>query len=181
MDCESVRGYNHTVLVPENQFCLRHGVYAVIINCLDVLLVPLRSSGLLFLPGGGVEDRESSEAALTREIKEETGIEVNIIEHVYSKRIHFVYDPPWCGRYFAADQTTDVFLCSPQGGRLIQEDEGDPEEESLPATWHRIDELKPEMMQSWWVLQSIYAAKAAFDARFAPAVFIGPEDSSPAP
>jgi len=65
----------------------RIGVYAVIFNEGRVLLAHRRDIDWWNLPGGGMETGETVEEAMRREVREETGLEVEI-EHligVYSK------------------------------------------------------------------------------------------------
>jgi 8-oxo-dGTP diphosphatase len=47
-----------------------------------VLLIKRRDVPVWVLPGGGIEDNESADAAITREIFEETGYNVSIIRKV---------------------------------------------------------------------------------------------------
>jgi 8-oxo-dGTP diphosphatase len=80
-------------------------VAAIIHNSKDQLLITLRPkgfhlSGLWEFPGGKVEYGESKEAALVREIKEETNLEIMVGELFWretvdysKKRVHlFFYD-----------------------------------------------------------------------------------------
>src|SRR5581483_4149464 len=65
----------------------RIGVYAVIFNEGRVLLAHRRDIDWWNLPGGGMETGETVEEAMRREVREETGLEVEV-EHligVYSK------------------------------------------------------------------------------------------------
>lgn len=48
----------------------------------EVLLVQRRDVPVWTLPGGGIEDHETKEEALLRELKEETGYEVKIVRKV---------------------------------------------------------------------------------------------------
>jgi ADP-ribose pyrophosphatase YjhB (NUDIX family) len=61
---------------PRQDYQLRPGAYAVISGRQGLALV--RTPGGLFLPGGGVEKRESLEEALGREVFEECGLEVTV-------------------------------------------------------------------------------------------------------
>lgn len=55
----------------------RPSVYAVIFNDKDEIGI-VEKNGLYFLPGGGIEQGEKAIDALLREVREETGIEVQI-------------------------------------------------------------------------------------------------------
>ncbi len=53
----------------------------------------MRSTGKWFLPGGGSEVAERLEEALRREVREETGLEIDIERFVAFKEDFFYYDP----------------------------------------------------------------------------------------
>jgi mutator protein MutT len=84
---------------------------AFIINGKDELLVVRRgkepAKGTLDLPGGFVDNGESAEQGIRREIKEETGLEVERVEYLFS--IPNIYN------YSGMDiHTLDMFyLCHP--------------------------------------------------------------------
>ncbi|MBB3126449.1 8-oxo-dGTP pyrophosphatase MutT (NUDIX family) [Paenibacillus rhizosphaerae] len=87
----------------------------------DILLVKTRHGGWVF-PGGQVENGENLIDALTREIKEESGIdtEVSHLIGVYSNT----------GSYLWHDGETPVptklmldFVCAPTGGELCTSEE----------------------------------------------------------
>lgn len=82
---------------------------AVILNDKKELLVATRKNdpakGSLDLPGGFVDMYESAEEAVIREIKEETGVEVESVNYLFSIPNTYVYSD------FEV-QTTDLFfLC----------------------------------------------------------------------
>ncbi|MDQ7863947.1 NUDIX domain-containing protein [Peribacillus frigoritolerans] len=56
---------------------IRKGVYAIIFNSAkDKVLAVQNSRGHYFLPGGGIENEESYQECLEREMLEETGYKV---------------------------------------------------------------------------------------------------------
>lgn len=63
-----------------SQLVFRPSAYAVVINNGKVLLS--KQYGQYGFPGGGVEINETIENAVIREVKEETGLEVNVDEIV---------------------------------------------------------------------------------------------------
>jgi 8-oxo-dGTP diphosphatase len=87
----------------------------------EILLVKTRNGGWVF-PGGQVEVGENLEDALTREIKEESGIDITVTNliGVYSNTgIHKWYDG-------VTDVPTKLmldFVCKPLGGELAISDE----------------------------------------------------------
>ncbi|UCB42917.1 MAG: NUDIX domain-containing protein [Dehalococcoidales bacterium] len=100
---------------------------AIIIQENRILLVRynnLQGQSFLVGPGGGVKGDESIIKALVREVKEETGLEVNhgkvlFIEDLVSRRYRFV--KIW-------------FLCEPIGGQLLKT-QGAIDEGIIEAGW----------------------------------------------
>lgn len=85
------------------------------------------------LPGGFVTDQESLQAAVHRELKEETGVEVSYLEQLYTFGDDVDRDPR--GRvisvaYFALVNPTNLVLT--------------PDTDAALAEWYSIDEL-PEL------------------------------------
>ncbi|MBS4192442.1 NUDIX domain-containing protein [Bacillus sp. FJAT-49705] len=62
---------------------IREGVYAVIFNSAKDKIAAVRTTrGHYFLPGGGIENSETFEECLSREVLEETGYEVLIGRYI---------------------------------------------------------------------------------------------------
>lgn len=71
------RAFGEKVDGPDYQ--VRKGVYAVIFNdARDKVLTVHNSRGHYFLPGGGIENDESYQECLEREMLEETGYKISI-------------------------------------------------------------------------------------------------------
>lgn len=71
-----------------NSFTIR--VYGILINPKnEVLLVHEKMSNLEFtkFPGGGLEFYEGTKDCLVREFKEETGLDIKIVKHIYTTDI----------------------------------------------------------------------------------------------
>ncbi len=66
----------NTYEVPLSEFVWRPSTYAIIIEDDKILLVPVWDG--YDLPGGGIELGETVEEGCTREVKEETGMDVVI-------------------------------------------------------------------------------------------------------
>jgi mutator protein MutT len=112
------------------------GVGAVILDGDRVLLVrrgqaPLR--GEWSLPGGAVELGETLEAALKREVLEETGLDVRVGPPVdVFDRIHPAADRRIQFHYIVID-----YLCTREGGRLVHGSDADE------VCWADVDDLRP--------------------------------------
>jgi ADP-ribose pyrophosphatase YjhB (NUDIX family) len=89
----------------------RIAVYGLIIEEGRVVLCRRRDSGWWNLPGGGMELGETPEEALMREVREETGLEVEV------GRLVGVYSKP------QKQELVLAFACRVVGGMLMQETE----------------------------------------------------------
>jgi 8-oxo-dGTP diphosphatase len=90
------------------------GAFAVIFDEKDqVLLCHRRDMDLWNLPGGGVESSELPTDAVTREVLEETGLEVVV------ERLVGVYGK------FSRDELAFTFTCRVVGGSIVETDESD--------------------------------------------------------
>ena len=120
----------------------RPSVYAVIENEGRALLMINHSSGKYTFPGGGVEIGETLEQALRREMREETGLEVEIGPLVHVQEHFFYYDP--------ADEAFHSFMFYYRC-RILQMDftpHQAEDDESEQPQWVALDALKREQVQS---------------------------------
>ena len=93
------------------------GVSGVVLNQKgQVLLIQRNDSKAWSLPGGGVEDGESPDQAVVREIKEETGLDVGVIRltgiyirYLWKKNLLFVYKCQVKGGVLTKSEETDDF------------------------------------------------------------------------
>ncbi len=105
---------------------------AVVLSEQRVLLAVRRDLRGWELPGGHVQARESSEDALIREVREETGHDVTIERHV-GDYVRTGFRP----------HTASVFACRITGGALR------PSIETPVVRWFDIDEL-PDTLFPWF-------------------------------
>jgi len=90
---ECVTHYGNKKLIPKEKLSFRPSVYGIIVNNGKVLLLNTIHTGTYSLPGGGIEIGESIEDALKREVREETGIEIESVSFFRFEEQFFYYDP----------------------------------------------------------------------------------------
>ena len=141
IECNTLFGEKKSI--PADRVSFRPSVYGIIVRDGEVLFVNMRSTGKLFLPGGGSEVSERLEEALHREVREETGLEIEIQRFVGFKEDFFYYDPldvAFHGLMF-------FYLCKPLTLQLATNDQIDDGEVERPQ-WVPIDQLRLEDIQS---------------------------------
>jgi 8-oxo-dGTP pyrophosphatase MutT (NUDIX family) len=140
IECRTLFG--EKILLPADRLIFRPSAYAIIHHADRVLLLNMRSTGKLFLPGGGSAIDERLEEALHREVREETGLEVEIERFIAFKEDFFCYDPS----DFAFHGLMFFYLCKPLTFELAAEDQIEDDEVNAPR-WFPIDQLRPEDIQ----------------------------------
>lgn len=119
---------------------IRPGVAAVIVTDAGVLLQRRDDNGRWGLPGGAVDPGESVRAALVREVREETGLEVEPV------RLVGVYSDPALHQVIRYPDgnvvhfVSVVFECAIRGGTL------GCGPESLALAFHDPDALPPDVL-----------------------------------
>ncbi len=135
--------YGEKKLIPAERLIFRPSAYAIIRHEGQILLLNMRSTGKLFLPGGGSEVDECLEDALRREVREETGLEIEIERFIAFKEMFFYYDPA----DFAFHGLMFFYLCRPRTFALAADDQIEDGEVEKPR-WVLIDQLRPDDIQS---------------------------------
>lgn len=135
IECNSIRGGK--ISVPKEKLTFRPSVYGVIIHDGKILMLRNKSNGKLFFPGGGVNIAEKLSDALMREVREETGIEIEVEKFLHFKEQFFYWDP--------GDDAYHMFnffyICRPKTFKIIDDDRVDDEEAEKPR-WIDIEEIK---------------------------------------
>jgi ADP-ribose pyrophosphatase YjhB (NUDIX family) len=114
-----VRLDGQVIRVAAEKLTIRPAAYAVMVRDGRVLLLRMKHTGKFHLPGGGIEPGERLEAALARELREETGLEVEIGKLAHFEELFFFYDPSeraYHGLHF-------FYLCRPMSTGLIADDQ----------------------------------------------------------
>jgi 8-oxo-dGTP diphosphatase len=134
--------YGNSVTLPLEKMIFRNSVYGLILNEDKLLLVRTRSTGLFAFPGGGIELGEPLAEALHREIREETGIRVEIGELATLSEDFFYYNP--------ADEAYHALLlfywCQPLSTTLLSDGDVYDEESEAPR-WVPISDLEADNFQ----------------------------------
>ncbi len=89
------------------------------------------------VPKGHPEGDETIEQAAVREIAEETGLEVDILEHLGDIRYEFQTPEK------TVVKTVHHFLMQQTGGELTVEN--DPDQEAVDVRWFSLDELEKQL------------------------------------
>lgn len=126
----------HSVTVDEINW--RPSVYAVIIKDGKILLSP--QLGGYVLPGGGVELTEKLEEALIREIREETGYDIEPGEQFGFCENLFVWEPTDPTQRYVARSLCFFYSAAVTGGEITT-DYLDKDEAAFagPAEWVALD------------------------------------------
>ena len=130
-------------MVRRDELVLRPAAYGIIVNEGKVLLMKMHHTGKHHPPGGGIGVGEKAEEALRREIREETGIEVEIERFARFEELFFYYDPSetaYHGLHF-------YYVCRPKTLELLDDALVEDDAAGKPR-WVKIDELQAQDFQA---------------------------------
>ena len=128
--------------VDADRLILRPAAYAVIVSGDKLLLVRLLHTLKYHLPGGGIEPGETPQESLRREVREETGIEIEVGPLAHCEELCFYYDPS--DRAYRGQHS--YYLCRPLSTTLLREDQVEVGSAEEPG-WVPLDALSPEDFQ----------------------------------
>lgn len=131
-------------LVEPESLTFRLAAYGIIVHEDKILLVNTKSTGNWFFPGGAIELGERVEAALKREIKEETGIEITIKKFFKFHENFFYYDP-WDKAFH---NLSFIYLCTPKTFEL-SDAKNEKRDEAEKPQWIPIENLNPQDFQDF--------------------------------
>jgi len=97
----------------------------------------MKSAGKYFFPGGGVELGEKVTDSLTREVKEETGIDIEVERFFIFREDFFYYEP----NDTAFHGLLLFFLCRPTSWELIKDNKVEDDNAEKPR-WVKVSDLK---------------------------------------
>lgn len=137
IECTTLK--NTTILIPKEQLTFRLAVYGVVLHRNELLLMRGHNSRRLWFPGGGINPGESIEITLRRELREETGIKVDINEFL-DFREEFFYHDIWKKAFHSF---RFYYLCHPLDVTLISDDAVLDGESESPR-WYRIETLSKD-------------------------------------
>jgi 8-oxo-dGTP pyrophosphatase MutT (NUDIX family) len=143
--CNTLSGHPRRVAAAKLIF--RPSVYAIIPSDGRIVLMTMQSTGQYGVPGGAVELGERREAALMREVREETGLQVTVGRLLHVEETFFYYEPT----RQAFHQFSFFDLCAPQTLSLCaddQVDDGEQPEATCPR-WIDPYALRPHDIQGF--------------------------------
>ena len=133
--------------VRNQKYQLRKGAYAIIFNSSQDRVLTVYNKGYHFLPGGGMEENESDEVCIEREMMEETGYSATVGSFIGTAQYYFISSK---NEYFISD---GYFYLASLGEKVQNASEVDHVME-----WVHIDNIERQFIfkhQIWAVKKAI--------------------------
>lgn len=135
--------FNEEKYVPAESMIQRPSVYGFVIHNRQLLVAKGQYTKRYVLPGGGINKGENIQSALMREIREETGIDVEVGKFLHFETDFFYYNP----LELAMHGFLFFYHCKPRSFQLS--DLGHEPDEGLEMPlWVDIADLQAEEFQS---------------------------------
>jgi len=145
--CNTIHGPGHYALYPESWLVPRTAVYGICVKHGKVLLITCKSTGLYWLPGGGIEIGETIAQALAREGNEETGAILSAGDLLATRYVDIIYNPTHTDFFEASRQKCLFYQCFTNNTLLKPDNEVD-DIEGIKPRWVDIKTLTPEHFQN---------------------------------
>ncbi|KKR86312.1 MAG: NUDIX hydrolase [Candidatus Uhrbacteria bacterium GW2011_GWF2_41_16] len=142
IECTTLHGDKK--MISKDKLVFRPAGYAIVINDGKVLLCNTKSTGKYWFPGGSVDLGKKLEDAIRREVREETGIEIEVEKFLLFKEMFFYYEPS----DEAYQNFSFFYLCKPRTIELLADDKVDQEDESEKPRWIDLKSIKKEEIQT---------------------------------
>ena len=142
VECTALHG--NKKMISKDKLVFRPAGYAIVINNGKILLCNTKSTGKYWFPGGAVNLGEKLEDAIKREVREETGIEIEVGRLLLFKEFFFYYEP----LDEAYQNFSFFYLCKPKTTDLLEDDQVDQEDESEKPRWIDLKSIKEEEIQT---------------------------------
>lgn len=156
VECITLHGQYKTV--DAETLILRASAYGVVVYRGQILLTQMKSTSKYYLPGGGSRLGETLEAAVIREVSEETGIMIRVHRLLHFQEDFFYYDP------FDEAYHSLLFYyeCSPLTFDMLSNDQIYDQEATNPQ-WKLIRNLHPEDFQNHgqMILRLVHSLQAS--------------------
>lgn len=140
IECLTIMGDKKTV--SSEKLVFRPAAYAAVIHDGKILLLRTKSSGKYWFPGGGINIDETLEAGMKREVKEETGIEIEVQKFLDFKEVFFYYKP----LDEAYHSFAFFYLCRPKKLDLVKDEDVNDGESEKPR-WVDIETISKDDLQ----------------------------------
>ena len=131
--------YGEDVEIEKSKFVFRPSAYAITIKNNKILGITLKSSGKLWLPGGGINCCESIHDALKREVLEETGLHLTNIAELLLVKENLLYCKIEGDAFHII---AHFYLCEIEDAEEYSLAPGDDDLNAASLDWFTLEEVK---------------------------------------